>query len=97
MRLYLQNFTVRIMSKIFDGGPAFPRKRKFHYEADTKPGSGMIHDPPQSGMSVRVWLAGMALAGRGKEWGEQGFGGDKVAEYCLQQADFILKRIQEGK
>lgn len=72
------------MREIFDGGPANPTTCST-YMCD------------QKGLTKREWFAGMALAGRGKEWGEDGFSGDKVAEYCLQQADFILKRIQEGK
>lgn len=71
------------MNTPFDGGPANPTTCST-YKCD-------------QGLTKREWFAGMALAGRGKEWGEEGFSGYRVAEYCLQQADFILKRIQEGK
>lgn len=73
------------MEKPFDGGPAFPCP------------VGHIECKHPEGMSVRVWLAGMALAGRGKEFGEEGYGHDEIARYCLQQADAILARIKEGK
>jgi hypothetical protein len=43
-----------------DGGPAFPRKRSIHENPDR---NGIIHDPPQDGMSLRDWFAGMAMQG----------------------------------
>jgi hypothetical protein len=71
------------MSEIFDGGPAYP-----------SPCNTFACD---QGLTKREWLAGMALIGRGREFGEEGYGNDKIAQYCLAQADAILARIQDGK
>lgn len=83
------------MSKIFDGGPAFPRERKFHYEADTKPGSGMIHDPPQDGMSLRVWFAGMALQGLIAN-GEGPSQKSEWARVSFEYADAMIAVLEKG-
>ena len=62
-----------------------------------KDNSGPAHPAPCStfkcdqGLTKREWFVGMALAGRGKEWDEEGFGYDKIAQHCFVQADFMIE------
>lgn len=69
-----------------DGGPAFPFST--HMSGAYIPG-----------MSLRQWYAGMALIGymaRGWENLPMNFTKDHVARECLEQADAMIARSNEG-
>jgi hypothetical protein len=74
------------MSKMNDGGAAFPRP----YAEDTT-GDWTMGLPQQDGMTLRDWFAGQALAFAilGHEDGVARH--DKMAEYCYRHADAMLK------
>jgi hypothetical protein len=38
----------------------------------------------------------MALAGRGKEWGEDGYGYEQITQNCFAQADAMLETSKKG-
>lgn len=75
-----------------NGGPAFPSTELiFKYD---KAGFPIGEKSPVSGMSLRVWLAGMALPGiistfRGK------VNGSEIAQTALTCADEILKKLDK--
>lgn len=77
-------------NQINDGGPAFPR-------------TGVDgHTSPQTGMSLRIWLAGQALNGwaAGRNHTMMTFENSKhedVAKACLKYADAIIRAAQEAK
>lgn len=76
------------MSKINDGGPAFPEAIAVGPAGDVYPGMG--------GMSLRDWFAGQALAGY---IANAEFGGSKssiVAVDCYGLADAMLKAREGG-
>lgn len=65
-----------------DGGPAFPA-----------PEDGVF--PPQAGMSLRDWFAGMALA---SQYVEETDESERTARWAYQVADAMLKhRAQTGE
>lgn len=82
------------MSATNDGGPAFPHKRQIRSHGE------VIDHEMESGMTLRVWLAGKALqgwaAGRNHSMTESS-DHDTVAKACLQYADAIIRAAQEVK
>ena len=64
---------------IEDGGPAFPEPNREHYYV-------------QSGMSLRDWFAGQALAGILMNYTTQKFGATEqtAAEYAYRYADAMI-------
>ena len=66
------------MKRINDGGPAFPSD------------NGVKHD---SGMTLRDWFAGQALAGLygSEEIQEHEWGNETIAHFCYDMADAMLK------
>lgn len=72
------------MSKINNGGPAFPLQS-----------IGPDFAPGYSGMSLRDWFAGQALAGELAAQDGDGFWSDEsaqtLAERCYLVADAMLK------
>jgi hypothetical protein len=67
--------------KIDDGGPAYPRE---DYQGG---GSG------QTGMSLRDWFAGHALAGMMSHTGSYGMGNgpQNISDRCYELADAMIK------
>jgi hypothetical protein len=63
------------MSKINDGGPAYP----------------MHPNSWEYGMTLRDWFAGQALAGMGLEYTSDKFCHASVAECAYRYADAMLK------
>jgi len=91
------------MSKINDGGPAFPEAIAVGPSGDVYPGMG--------GMSLRDWFAGQALTGliSSSEAHFRGDSSDKAAiaewraevdrrwaGYCYEMADAMLKAREGG-
>lgn len=65
-----------------DGGTAFPA---------TAPGMSCT----TAGLSKREWFAGMALTGlMQSQEARDNWGETQVADFCLQQADAMLKRLE---
>lgn len=86
------------MSKINDGGPAFP------FPSDDAPGQF----PPSRGMSLHSWFAGQALAGlcanSGGPFQANALNGwdivncdpSHVANWCHNLADAMVERAKGG-
>lgn len=75
------------VSKKDDGGPAFP-------QSAVQSNDGMINTPSVyfadvSGMTLRDWFAGQALAGIAAPF--CGYEGDRAAERAYELADAMLK------
>lgn len=70
------------MSKIKQGGQAFPRASANQY-----------HTSETEGMTLRDWFAGQALAGAiayaGRDTAES------IAQLCFEQADAMLKAREQ--
>jgi hypothetical protein len=80
------------MSKVDDGGSAFPIPA---YEEGTLAGRFSSGHPPQPGMSIRDWFAGQALAGLLASPHTSKI--DKLPELAFCIADAMLKqRMVEG-
>lgn len=62
------------MSKIDDGGPAYPQTTESWYRTE-------VGDPAPSGMSLRDWFAGQALAAMDLE--------ERITESCARNAYWI--------
>ena len=71
------------MSKINDGGPAFPST--IQYFPDDKNAN------EEQGMTLSDWFAGQALAGMGLEYTSDKFCHSSVAECAYWYADAMLK------
>ena len=71
------------MSKINDGGPAFPST--IQYFPDDKNAN------EEQGMTLRDWFAGQALAGMGVECTSDEFCHSSVAECAYAYADAMLR------
>lgn len=81
------------MSKPNDGGPAFPNVAIY-----------ASNDPPRGGMSLRAWLAGMALNEKEHSaitsaWFEAHPGKDCVTnvEIRVWNADRMIAELEKGK
>lgn len=64
-----------------DGGPAFPKSR------DAAPNIDNI----QTGMTLRDWFAGQALAGMSKEYAKDRALSTDLSEYAYLLADAMLE------
>lgn len=74
-------------TEIEDGGPAFPRPASVGELEDGTEWVSMA----QSGMSLRAWLAGQALAGyAGRPYAPVS---KEVARLCVAHADAVLRRL----
>lgn len=70
-----------------DGGPAFPRQPNEYISGS-------------EGMSLRVWLAGKAMAGLLSSWSSPGcefFEADNVAKFAYEYADAMIAARGETK
>lgn len=88
------------MSKPNDGGPAFPR-------ATTIGANGQPWNDEQPGMSLRAWMAGMAMQGLMSdsttvmvigEMNEQDpeRTGQHIARRACELADFLIAELEKG-
>lgn len=83
------------MSKIDDGGPAFPDF--FDY---SKHGAGGVIVAKAGGLSIRDWFAGQALVGIGMWCPSNVVGAERpraVAEYAYAVADAMIAARKDGQ
>ncbi len=83
------------MSKINDGGPAFPRP------SGPEPRVDSYHECFE-GMSLRAWLAGIAMQGilqscEPMKYGVTGEESESVAESALMCADALIAELEKDK
>lgn len=79
--------------KIIDeGGPAFPQGPKY-------PGYSAYKDAPYSGMTLRQWYAGQALAGEMANGDWDGLAGSEVqvAAWCHKLANAMIAEDRKGE
>jgi hypothetical protein len=83
------------MSKVNDGGPAFPKPLDPFPNVQDIANASKV---PSSGMSLRDWFAGQALAGWLGSYGDTREhpatipgGADRIAELSYQMADALLQ------
>jgi hypothetical protein len=77
------------MSKINDGGPAFPST--IQYFPDDKNAN------EEQGMTLRQYYAGQVLIGIMANTNSTAVTSDTIAAWCFQMADAMLKAEQEVK
>ena len=82
------------MSKINDGGSAFPVPLS-HRLADGQPETAGGYISGADGMSLRAWLAGQALAGLMSDPQFQG-DRDTAGIVCCRYADGVLKALAKA-
>ena len=75
-----------------DGGPAFPQRRIYRCS------QGIDHEVSETGLSLRDWFAGQALAGIASMSGD-GFGlsPEDEASWAYQRADAMLRARSNGE
>jgi hypothetical protein len=78
------------MSKTQDGGPAFPHDDFYETELATDRLRKQVLIPASSGMSLRDWFAGQALAGMCANPSCDSRSFRECAEYSYKHADEML-------
>jgi hypothetical protein len=83
------------MSKTQDGGPAFPHDDFYETELETDRLRKQVLIPASSGMSLRDWFAGQALAGMCANAEDVSRSFEVVAKIAYLYADAML--VARGK
>ena len=70
------------MTNVNDGGPVFPQKRLY------RDSQGIDYEVQETGMTLRDWFAGQALANR---YSQDANNDKRVAKWAYQVADAMLE------